>query len=1160
MPHPVPTLSFEHIARAFAQGAGPACVQAMQVSPGARSFLVAALSRRLERPILCLSPSDAGAEEMFREISAYLGPERAFLFPSGEVAPYETLSPYPVAVHHRMRALCRLFHARGNGTNDMAPVIVCPVEAAMEKTLPPDVFAASVFRIMAGEEIDRDDLIRRLGELGYARLPATSDPGDYSVRGGIVDVYSPAHPRPARISLDGDRVDSIRWFDPVTQRTAGEGGDLTVIPCSQVITRPDFLLAATDGAPGPNSELLRQGIRYHGVDAMVPRLYGRASSVFDHLANGSIVVAEDSPGCVAAARNAFHEAEENFFLAGEEGNLPGPGELFVPPEELVCILAGISLLSFDSLEIAPFERVTSLRGEMDARGNEDIRRRTASSPSEGLLLPLVTEAKEWWKRGARFAITSLSPSQVDRMEELLSRYPLPFARAGSLGEFVTGGTGVALCLADVTRGFRLPELGVAVVTEAEVFGEKTRARKRRKETVAPLEEFSLRELRVNDLAVHVDHGIGVYRGLLRRVAAGVEGDFLVLEYAGGDRLFVPVEKMSRVQRYIASEEANPRLARLGGTAWQRAKRKVRDSLLSMAQELVELYARRQVATRPPNTLPDAVYREFEAGFPHEETPDQQRVIEEVLADLAAEKPMDRLVCGDVGYGKTEVAVRAAFKVVLDGRQAAVLVPTTVLAEQHYRTFRERLSGYPIRMESISRFRSRKEQADVAKDLAAGKVDIVIGTHRLLQKDISFRDLGLVVIDEEQRFGVSHKEKLKSMRASVDVLTLTATPIPRTLHMAMSGIRDISVIATPPEDRLSIRTFVLPFSEEVIREAVDREIRRGGQVFFVHNRVETLPAMERFLREILPHVRILVAHGQMDEEELAFAMDDFAGRRADLLLCTAIIEAGLDIANANTILVSQAHRFGLAQLYQLRGRVGRDRHRAYAYFLLPEDAMMTKEALMRLGVIAELTELGSGFRIASHDLEIRGGGNLLGKDQSGHIHQVGYELYTQLLSEAVAEISGRDAREEEEPELDLRIPAFLPDDFIPEAGTRLDFYRKLAASRTVLEADELELELLDRFGRLPPPAETLCDLTRLRAIMREMGVKEMKRGNGALFLTLSGGSGVDRSLLVRLVAKERNTFSFARGEMLSVRLSGDSPPEVLAAAKNLLNRLSPGGSI
>ncbi len=706
----------------------------------------------------------------------------------------------------------------------------------------------------------------------------------------------------------------------------------------------------------------------------------------------------------------------------------------------------------------------------------------------------------------------------------------------------------------------MPELGVALITEAEVFGEKTRARKRRRETTAPLEEFSLRELRVSDLAVHVDHGIGVYRGLLRRVAAGVEGDFLVLEYTGGDRLFVPVEKMSRVQRYVASEESHPQLARLGGTAWQRAKRKVRDSLLLMAQELLDLYARRQVAARSPNSLPDAVYREFEAGFTHEETPDQQRVIEEVLADLTSGKPMDRLVCGDVGYGKTEVAVRAAFKVVLDGRQAAVLVPTTVLAEQHYRTFRDRLSGYPVRVESLSRFQSRKEQAAVAKDLAAGRVDIVIGTHRLLQKDISFRDLGLVVIDEEQRFGVAHKEKLKRMRASVDILTLTATPIPRTLHMALSGIRDISVIATPPEDRLSIRTFVLPFSEEVIREAVDREIRRGGQVFFVHNRVETLPVMERSLREILPHVRIVVAHGQMDEEDLAQAMEDFACRRVDLLLCTAIIEAGLDIANANTILVNQSHRFGLAQLYQLRGRVGRDRHRAYAYFLLPKEVMMTKEALLRLGVIAELTELGSGFRIASHDLEIRGGGNLLGKDQSGHIHQVGYELYTQLLSEAVSEISGQEAGYDEEPELDLRIPAFLPDDFLPEAGTRLDFYRKLAASRSVLEADELELELLDRFGRLPAPAEALCELTRLRAKMREAGVREMKRGNGALFLALSERSGIDRSLLARLVTKEKGTYTFARGEMLSMRLPGNSPPEVLSAAKNLLNRLSPGGSI
>jgi transcription-repair coupling factor (superfamily II helicase) len=466
----------------------------------------------------------------------------------------------------------------------------------------------------------------------------------------------------------------------------------------------------------------------------------------------------------------------------------------------------------------------------------------------------------------------------------------------------------------------------------------------------------------------------------------------------------------------------------------------------------------------------------------------------------------------------------------------------------------------VRVENLSRFQSKAEQARVAKDLAGGLVDIVIGTHRLLQKDVSFKTLGVVIIDEEQRFGVAHKERLKKMRASVDVLTLSATPIPRTLHMAFSGIRDISIIATPPEDRLSIRTFVLPFAEETIREAVDREVRRGGQVFFVHNRVQSLPAMERYLREILPDVRIGVAHGQTDEEGLSLAMDDFAARRTDLLLCTAIIEAGLDIANANTILVNQAHRFGLAQLYQLRGRVGRDRHRAYAYFLLPKDVAMTRQATQRLAVLEELTELGSGFKIASHDLEIRGAGNLLGKDQSGQIHQVGYELYTQLLSESMAELSGKAVAEEEEPELDLRIPAFLPDDYLPEAGVRLEFYRRLAMAKTVDAADELELELLDRFGRLPAPAKALCDLSRLRVRMREAGVRELKRGNGALYLTLSDRAEVDRRLLVQWVTREKAAFSFMRGEVLAMKVPGDAPEAVLSAAKNLLNRFPPGRSI
>ncbi|MBW6502987.1 transcription-repair coupling factor [bacterium] len=1160
----LPRLSFEHVALALAKREASPCVQWMRIPAGARSFLAARLFERLGRTLLYLCAGDKEAEEASRELAAYLGPDAVLPFPSIEAMPYEPVPPHLPSVHDRMRALHRLL-------SGPPAVVVAPIAAAVGKTLPPEAFVDAVAGVSPGNSLDVDAFAARLVTLGYARLPAVTDPGDFAVRGGIVDVYSPAHPLPARLLLDGDVVESVRWFHPATQRTVaagaraegapGDGDRLVILPCSQVITRDDCLSAACDGHDDRAwAGLLRQGIRFHGADALLPRLYGRAAPVFSYLPADVLVVAVDSVECAAAARNAFEEAEENFALAGEGEGFPAPTELAVPEDELFAALSGVPMLAFDKIEVPPFGRKEPLRGDGGLDGNEEIRRSTATASSEGLLYPLAEEAKAWWKRGDRFIVSSLSPSQVDRMEDFLSRYAVPLSRADTLRDALSRDRGVFLCGSEVMRGFRAPELRAAIVTESEIFGEKARARRPRKERVAVPEEFSLADLRVNDPAVHVDHGIGVYRGLLRRTAAGTEGDYLVLEYAGGDRLFVPVEKMSRVQRYVASEEGRAQLSRLGGTAWQRAKRKVRDDLLAMAQELVDLQAKRQLAEKAPVSPPDAAFREFEAAFPHEETPDQEQVIREVLSDLSSPRPMDRLVCGDVGYGKTEVAIRAAFQVVMAGKQAAVLVPTTILAEQHYQTFTRRLAGYPARVAILSRFGTRKDQAAVVRGVANGSVDIVIGTHRLLQRDVTFRNLGLVVIDEEQRFGVAHKERLKRMRAAVDVLTLSATPIPRTLHMAFSGIRDVSLIATPPEDRLSIRTFVVPFSGETIREAVDREIRRGGQVFFVHNRVQTLPAMERYLRELLPDARIAVGHGQMDEETLSAAMDDFASRRADILLCTAIIEAGLDLPNANTILVNHAHRFGLAQLYQLRGRVGRDRHRAYAYFVVPKDVALSRDATRRLAVLEELTELGSGFRIASHDLEIRGAGNLLGKDQSGQIHQVGYELYTQLLSEAVAEISGIASSQEEEPELDLRVPAFLPDDYIDEAGERLELYRKLSSARTVDAADEIEMALLDRFGRLPAPARALCDLARMRAAMRSAGVAELKRGNGSLFLTLAPHSPFDRANLVSWVTRERKTFSFVRGEILAMRLPGPDPAEILAAAKNLLSRLGAGSTM
>jgi len=1161
---PLPRLSFEHVALALAKRGTSPCVQWMRIPPGARSFLAARLFERLGRTLLYLCAGEKEAEEAARELAAYLDPGAVLPFPSIEATPYESVPPHLPSVHDRMRALHRLL-------SGPPAVVVAPIAAALEKTLPPEAFVDAVAAVSPGDTLDVDAFAARLVTLGYARLPAAADPGDFAVRGGIVDVYSPAHPLPARLLLDGDAVESVRWFHPATQRTVaagaradgepGHGERLVILPCSQVITRDDCLSAACDGHADRHwSDLFRQGIRFHGADALLPLLYGHAAPVFSYLPADVLVVAVDSVECVAAARNAFEEAEERYSLVGEDEGYPAPSELVVPEAELVSALSGVPMLAFDGIEVPPFGRKEPLRGDAGVDGNEEIRRSTATASSEGLLYPLAEEAKAWWKRGDRFVVSSLSPSQVDRMEDFLSRYAVPLSRVGTLRDALSRDRGVFLCGSEVTRGFRAPELRAAIVTESEIFGEKARARRPRKERIAVPEEFSLADLRVNDPAVHVDHGIGIYRGLLRRTAAGTEGDYLVLEYAGGDRLFVPVEKMSRVQRYVASEEGRAQLSRLGGTAWQRAKRKVRDDLLAMAQELVDLQAKRQLAEKAPVSPPDAVFREFEAAFPHEETPDQEQVIREVLSDLSSPRPMDRLVCGDVGYGKTEVAIRAAFQVVMAGKQAAVLVPTTILAEQHYQTFSRRLAGYPVRVANLSRFGTRKDQAEVVKRLANGTVDVVIGTHRLLQRDVRFKDLGLVVIDEEQRFGVAHKERLKRMRAAVDVLTLSATPIPRTLHMAFSGIRDVSLIATPPEDRLSIRTFVVPFSGETIREAVDREIRRGGQVFFVHNRVQSLPAMERYLRELLPDARIAVGHGQMDEETLAVAMDDFASRRADILLCTAIIEAGLDLPNANTILVNHAHRFGLAQLYQLRGRVGRDRHRAYAYFVVPKDVALTRDATRRLAVLEELTELGSGFRIASHDLEIRGAGNLLGKDQSGQIHQVGYELYTQLLSEAVAEISGKASSQEEEPELELRVPAFLPDDYIEEAGERLEFYRKLSSAKTVDAADEIEMTLLDRFGRLPVPARALCDLARMRAAMRSAGVAELKRGDGSLFLTLSAHSPFDRARLVSWVTRERKTFSFVRGEILAMRLPGQDPAEILTAAKNLLSRFGTGSNI
>jgi len=693
-----------------------------------------------------------------------------------------------------------------------------------------------------------------------------------------------------------------------------------------------------------------------------------------------------------------------------------------------------------------------------------------------------------------------------------------------------------------------------LVTEEEIFGQRARRRPERAKSVRALLE-DLRALEPNDYVVHVDHGIGVYRGLRHMQVADTEGDYLHLEYLGGDRLYLPVDRINLVQRYVSGDGAAPPLDKLGGTSWERVKAKTRESLLAMAQELVQLYAAREAHGRPAFGEADGLFSEFEARFPFEETPDQQKAIDEVLGDLGREKAMDRLICGDVGYGKTEVAMRAAWVVVLGGKQVAVLVPTTVLAQQHLETFRARFQGYPVSVEMVSRFRSAAENRETLAKIKSGAVDIVIGTHRLLQRDVEFRNLGLLIVDEEHRFGVRAKERIRNLRPTVDVLTLTATPIPRTLNMALSGIRDLSVIETPPVDRLAIRTYVTRYDEALIRDAVIRELGRGGQVFFVHNRVENIAAVARRLCEIVPEARITVAHGQMAERELERAMLDFMHARTNVLVSSAIIESGLDIPTANTMIVNRADTFGLAQLYQLRGRIGRSHHRAYAYLLIPGEHLITPDAQKRLRALQELDDLGGGFRLAAHDLEIRGAGNLLGKQQSGHITAVGLELYTNMLEQAVRELRGEAAVTEIEPEVQLGIPAYIPETYIADVSQRLVVYKRLAGIRGMPDLEAERAELVDRYGALPPLVDTLLQVMELRRWLKDLRVLRARRRGDGVVLEFDAGTPVTPERLVAFVRESKGKVRMAGGSALDVRVAASDHDGLIAELRAHLQKLA-----
>jgi transcription-repair coupling factor (superfamily II helicase) len=1066
------------------------------VVPGAaQPFLVAALHQRLAVPMLVVVPSSEEAQRFYGQLLIW-GDDGSpiLLFPEPDTLPYEDLIPDPFIEQQRLQALATLLKA-GNQSSSGAqwPLITGSAGAVARKTVSPSEFMAASHGVKQGMEVDPAELLRRWSSLGYERASLVEVPGTVAQRGGIVDIYPVNSGLPARIEMFGNKVESIRLFDPQTQRSMSLVSEVEVIPA------PGCSLARTD-------------------------------TVVDYLPADCLVVLVE-PGDMANVIGDLDARASQLRQSRVDEGKPD-----VDPV--------VPYLVYPELE-ARLERAGRHLVLTRWSAEEHASHALAFGPAPsygGRLEPFLAEAEKVVGWGRRVVIVS---HQATRLAELLEERGIFVSPLSHIEEPPAAGS-LTLVQGSLAEGWSMGK-HLVLFTDAEIFGFVKQLRLRRPRPVH--HKGFLPDLSPGDYAVHVEHGIARFGGMTKLSLDEAQREYLVLEYAAGDRLYVPIDQADRVSRYIGSAAEPPALTRLGTQEWERVKRRVKESAREMAGELLRLYAAREVTPGFTFSADTPWQQELEASFPYVETPDQIEVVRQVKEDMGKPKPMDRLVCGDVGYGKTEVALRAAFKAVMAGKQVAMLVPTTVLAQQHFTTFSERLSAYPVKVEMLSRFRSEKEQQSVLEGLKEGSVDICIGTHRLLQNDVAFKDLGLVIIDEEQRFGVSHKERLKQMRTEVDVLTLSATPIPRTLHMSLVGVRDMSTMETPPEDRLPIKTHVAGYNEPLIREAIVRELERDGQVFFVHNRVRSIARVACRLEELVPEAVIAVAHGQMSEDKLEKVMLDFTQGRVDVLVCTTIIESGLDIPNVNTLIINDADKLGLAQLYQLRGRVGRGNNRAYAYFFYGKGKRLTRAAAKRLQTIFEATELGAGFRIAIKDLEIRGAGNLLGPEQSGYIAAVGFDLYCQLLSEAVKELkvgeplgpgAAMESTLEPMPTIDLPLSAYLPEDYVADPTVRLTLYQRLAKARTVEEVSQIRGELRDRFGSLPAEAETLLYVVDLRILAAQVGIQSISVEGKQAVIRLKEGLKVDR----RLMPPERGLRVGISQLRLDMALLGNRWQEVL----------------
>jgi transcription-repair coupling factor (superfamily II helicase) len=1117
------------------------------------ALAIASLAQRLDGIVLAVARDNHDAHALEAEIGAFAGERVPVLhFPDWETLPYDLFSPHSEIVSQRVATLYRLPGlSRG--------VLVVPVATLMQRLAPREFIAGSNLVLKVGEQLDLGAERRRLDGAGYRHVPQVLEPGDYATRGALLDIYPMGAAESYRIELFDEQIETIRTFDPETQRSQAKVDAVNLLsarefPLTEAATKAFRNVLRERFEIDPRHcaiyQDLREGTTPAGIEYYLPLFFERTDTLFDYLgAEALVVLAHGALDAADTFWRATHERYEQRRHDLERPLLP-PAELYLEPQALR-----------EQLNRRRRAEVTSQTDAEDVHelgtqpAPETPLNRRDAEPGAALRGFLGTYP-------GRVLIVADSPGRREALLDQLAGFELRPRVLGSWQAFAGGDARLAITAAPIDDGFALTEPAWCVLTERQLYGERAQQTRRRKRAARDPEAIvrELGELALGAPVVHEDHGVGRYRGLTKLDVGGTAGEFLAIEYAKGDKLYVPVAQLHLVSRYTGTAPELAPLHSLGGDAWERAKRKAAERVRDAAAELLEIYARREARTGDAIALDRSLYAQFAAGFPFEETPDQQVAIDAVLADLQVPKPMDRVVCGDVGFGKTEVAVRAAFAVAQAGKQVALLVPTTLLAQQHYRNFADRYADWPIRVEVLSRFRSNKETDDALKRIADGRVDVVIGTHKLLQGEVRFKALGLVIVDEEQRFGVRQKEQLKKLRAEVDLLTLTATPIPRTLNMAMAGLRDLSIIATPPAHRLAVQTFVTAWDSALLREAFQRELARGGQVYFLHNDVDSIERMARELEGMVPEARIRVAHGQMPERELEQVMLDFYRQRFNVLVCSTIIESGIDVPSANTIIINRADRFGLAQLHQLRGRVGRSHHRAYAYLVIPDRRAITADAAKRLDALASLDELGAGFALATHDLEIRGAGELLGEEQSGQIQEVGFSLYTELLERAVRALKeGRipdfDAAERQHTEIELHLPALIPEDYLADVHQRLVLYKRIAnaADEDALEA--LAVEMVDRFGVLPEPTRNLFAVTRLKLRAQRLGIRKLELGAQGGRAIFHPKPNVDPLTVIKLIQRQPKVYALDGQDKLRIRLELPGAAERIRSSGELLEALA-----